>query len=79
MRSPGLEHHAAGFSIVELMVAMTLSLVLLAGALSILYSTKLTSSENDRTARIQEAHIFIGHSLCALVEEGLGLADANTP
>jgi D-sedoheptulose 7-phosphate isomerase len=25
------------------------------------------------TARIQEAHIFIGHSLCALVEEGLGL------
>jgi D-sedoheptulose 7-phosphate isomerase len=26
------------------------------------------------TARIQEAHIFIGHSLCALVEEGLGLA-----
>jgi D-sedoheptulose 7-phosphate isomerase len=26
------------------------------------------------TARIQEAHIFIGHVLCALVEEGLGLA-----
>jgi D-sedoheptulose 7-phosphate isomerase len=26
------------------------------------------------TARIQEAHIFIGHTLCALVEEGLGLA-----
>ena len=25
------------------------------------------------TARIQEAHAFIGHSLCALVEEGLGL------
>ncbi len=26
------------------------------------------------TARIQEAHIFIGHSLCAMVEEALGLA-----
>lgn len=26
------------------------------------------------TARIQEAHIFIGHTLCALVEETLGLA-----
>lgn len=26
------------------------------------------------TARIQEAHIFIGHALCALVEEALGLA-----
>jgi D-sedoheptulose 7-phosphate isomerase len=25
------------------------------------------------TARIQEAHIFIGHNLCALVEEALGL------
>jgi type IV pilus assembly protein PilW len=44
-----------GFSLVELMVSMTLSLILLAGALSILYSTKLTSSENDRIARIQEA------------------------
>ena len=44
-----------GFSIVELMVAMTLSLVLMAGALSILYSTKLTSAENERVARVQEA------------------------
>jgi D-sedoheptulose 7-phosphate isomerase len=26
------------------------------------------------TARIQEAHIFIGHTLCALVEAELGLA-----
>jgi D-sedoheptulose 7-phosphate isomerase len=26
------------------------------------------------TARIQEAHIFIGHTLCALVEEALGLS-----
>lgn len=26
------------------------------------------------TARIQEAHIFIGHTLCALVEDALGLA-----
>jgi D-sedoheptulose 7-phosphate isomerase len=25
------------------------------------------------TARIQEAHIFIGHTLCGLVEQGLGL------
>jgi type IV pilus assembly protein PilW len=44
-----------GFSLVELMVAMTLSLILMAGALSILYSTKLTSSENERVARVQEA------------------------
>jgi type IV pilus assembly protein PilW len=44
-----------GFTLVELMVSMTLSLILLAGALSILYSTKLTSAENERVARIQEA------------------------
>jgi D-sedoheptulose 7-phosphate isomerase len=29
---------------------------------------------SETTARIQEAHIFIGHTLCALVEEALGLA-----
>lgn len=28
----------------------------------------------DTTARIQEAHIFIGHVLCAFVEEALGLS-----
>jgi type IV pilus assembly protein PilW len=46
---------AGGFSLVELMVALTLSLILMAGALSILYSTKLTSAENERISRIQEA------------------------
>jgi type IV pilus assembly protein PilW len=46
---------ASGFSLVELMVALTLSLILMAGALSILYSTKLTSAENERIARVQEA------------------------
>jgi type IV pilus assembly protein PilW len=45
----------SGFSVVELMVALTLSLVLMAGALSILYSSKLTSKQNDRMARVQEA------------------------
>lgn len=29
---------------------------------------------SETTARIQEAHIFVGHTLCALVEESLGLA-----
>ena len=29
---------------------------------------------SETTARIQEAHIFIGHTLCALVEASLGLA-----
>jgi len=47
--------HQRGFSLVELMVAMTLSLLLLAGALSILYSSKITYNQNDRVARLQEA------------------------
>jgi type IV pilus assembly protein PilW len=47
--------HIQGFSLVELMVAMTLSLVLLAGAIGILYSSRVTYSENERIARIQEA------------------------
>ena len=29
---------------------------------------------SQTTARVQEAHIFVGHLLCALVEAGLGLA-----
>lgn len=29
---------------------------------------------SQTTARIQEAHIFLGHTLCALLEEALGLA-----
>jgi type IV pilus assembly protein PilW len=44
-----------GFSVVELMIAMTLSLLLMAGALAILQSSKMTYNENDRLARLQEA------------------------
>lgn len=29
---------------------------------------------NDVTARIQESHILIGHTLCGLIEQHLGLA-----
>lgn len=43
-----------GFSVVELMVAMALSLILLAGVLSVLYSSRITYRENERTARLQE-------------------------
>jgi D-sedoheptulose 7-phosphate isomerase len=31
---------------------------------------------NDVTARIQEAHIMIGHTLCGLIEQQLGLVEA---
>lgn len=33
----------------------------------------------DVTARIQEAHIFIGHCWCALIEQALGIAGTPGP
>lgn len=45
----------AGFSLTELMVSLVLSLVLLAGAMSILYSSRLSYAENEKLARVQEA------------------------
>ena len=46
---------ASGFGVVELLVAMTLSLILIAGVLSVVISSKITYNENDRVARAQEA------------------------
>lgn len=43
-----------GFSLVELMVAMTISLVLFAGALAIYFTSRATYTDNDRIARLQE-------------------------
>jgi len=44
----------AGFSIVELMVAVTLSLILIGGVLSLVYSSKVTYLENERVSSTQE-------------------------
>jgi type IV pilus assembly protein PilW len=46
--------HQAGFSIVELMIAMLLSVILMSGVLSIFASSKVTYLANERTARLQE-------------------------
>jgi D-sedoheptulose 7-phosphate isomerase len=43
------------------------------GALRSLCDVAIVVS-SESTARIQEAHIFIGHTLCALLEEALGVA-----
>jgi type IV pilus assembly protein PilW len=47
-------HAQTGFSVVELMVAMTISLLLLAGVLSVLYTSRITYDENARVSRLQE-------------------------
>ncbi len=43
-----------GFSLVEIMVALTLSLILLGGVLAVMYSSKVTYMENERVGRLQE-------------------------
>jgi type IV pilus assembly protein PilW len=43
-----------GFSLVEIMVAITLSLIILSGVLAVMYSSKVTYLENERVGRIQE-------------------------
>ena len=48
------EHMQRGFSIVELMVAVTLSMILMAGVLSIFASSKVTYLSNEKVARLQE-------------------------
>ena len=47
-------HKQKGFSLVELMVSITIGLILLAGVLSIFFSSRVTFSTNERTARLQE-------------------------
>jgi type IV pilus assembly protein PilW len=51
-----VSHHRrqSGFSVVELMVSMTISLLLLAGVLSVLYTSRITYDENARVSRLQE-------------------------
>lgn len=47
-----------GFSLIELMVAMTLSFVLLGGAIAVFSSTRTTYETTDRLSRIQESGRF---------------------
>jgi len=49
-----LRQRHSGFSVVELMVSMTISLLLLAGVLSVMYTSRITYDENARVSRLQE-------------------------
>jgi type IV pilus assembly protein PilW len=53
-RAATIQARHAGFSIVEIMVAMTLSLLLIGGVLSVVQSSKVTYLENERVAYNQE-------------------------
>lgn len=56
-----------GFSLIELMISITLGLILMAGVLSIFFSSKVTYLANEKTARLQEngrvALDFITHDV----------------
>lgn len=43
-----------GFSIIETMVAVALSLIVLAGVMAVMYSSKVIFNENERVGRVQE-------------------------
>ena len=43
-----------GVSLIELMVSITIGLILMAGVLSIFFSSKITYFTNEKTARLQE-------------------------
>jgi type IV pilus assembly protein PilW len=61
------KQHARGFSLVELMVSIVIGLILVAGILSIFFSSKVTYTSNEKTARLQEngrtALDFLSHDL----------------
>jgi len=53
-RAVTIQARQQGFTIVEIMIAMTLSLLLMAGILAVVAGSKITYLENERVARNQE-------------------------
>src|SRR2546430_11640368 len=53
-RSPGLPDRAAGVTLVELLVAMTIGLVLIIGATQVYVDSHTAYAVNETTARLQE-------------------------
>lgn len=83
-------HHQKprGFSLVELMVSIVIGMILVAGILSIFFSSKVTYMTNEKTARLQEngrtALDFLSHDLRSSGYQGCArnmnyTAAINTP
>ena len=58
MRAPTLKIRETGFSLVELMVALGLSLLLLAGVVAIFSSSRVAYESTDQLSRVQETGRF---------------------
>lgn len=58
MRAPAAKKRMTGFSLVELMVALGLSLLLLAGVVAIFSSSRVAYESTDQLSRVQETGRF---------------------
>lgn len=54
LKAPKSQHASGGFSLVELLVAMVIGLILLAGLVTLMVSTKKNYDVQDYSARLQE-------------------------
>jgi type IV pilus assembly protein PilW len=76
--------HVTGFTILEMMVATTISLILMAGAFSIFMSSKRTYTLQDELAKLQENARFIFDDIAYSVRMSgyfgcAGKAPSNSP
>ncbi len=70
---PGLSSHTSGFSLVELMVALTLSLLVVAAVVQFFTGSKMTYNATEALARTQESGRFALETLKPVVRSaGLG-------
>ncbi|MEX0731359.1 MAG: PilW family protein [Aquisalimonadaceae bacterium] len=67
--SASVEHRQHGLSLVELLVAMGVSLILLAGVLQIFVGNRQTANTQDALSQIQESIRFASHFLSRDVRE----------
>jgi len=65
-----IRSHTRGFSLIELMVALTIGSILIAGAVYVYSQTRVTYTVNDSTARMQEE----GRYALSLIEPDIQLA-----
>src|SRR5207247_7593952 len=82
--NPRQNHRENGFSLVELMVAMTITIIVMAGVIAIFVNSKKAYTNQDRIARVQENGRFAmyylmrdirmaGYTGCRNLIDGLAL------
>lgn len=78
---PGAPYKRRGFSLVELMIAITLGLLLTAGMIQLFNSSKVTFRTNDAVARVQENGRFALEMLKLQLREAgtLGFCAGQVP